>query len=245
MSREEETAPSRALLKLSGEVLAGPSSSTGIDPDVLEAIAGILAGVVRSGARMAVVMGGGNFVRGRSALRFDRVRADYMGMLGTLINGLALEGALLQAGARCLLTSAIPVSGVAGQWDISQARRALDAGSIVLCAGGTGNPYLSTDTAAALRAVQLECSVLLKGTKVDGVYTGDPAKDPASRRYSSLTFDEYLERDLGVMDGAAIAVCREGSLPVVVFDVVSDPRNIASALARPEEVGTIIGGEQT
>ena len=234
--------PSRVMVKLSGEILAG-SAGFGVDLDVADRLVGALCGIAETGTGVAVVLGGGNFFRGRQrGEAVDRLRADFMGMLGTVINGLALEGAMERAGKSCLLTSAIPVRGVVREWDVREADRALSEGSVVLCAGGTGNPYLTTDTASALRAVQLRCGLLLKGTKVDGVYSGDPDTDPEARRFDRISYDRFLRMNLRVMDAAAVAICRDESLPVVVFDIVSDPEAIARAVTDPEKMGTLILG---
>jgi uridylate kinase len=230
------------MVKISGEVLAG-STGFGVDRGVTDGLVGVLSRIAESGTGVAVVLGGGNFFRGRQrGETVDRLRADFMGMLGTVINGLALEGAMERAGKSCLLTSAIPVPGAVREWDVREADAALTEGSVVLCAGGTGNPYLTTDTASALRAVQLGCDLLLKGTKVDGVYSGDPHSDPHAERYDRISYNEFLQMNLGVMDAAAVAICRDESLPVVVFDIVSDLETIARAVTEPEATGTLIVG---
>lgn len=234
--------PGRILVKLSGEVLSGPSGF-GVDPEATLALADSLAGVSGSGTGVAVVLGGGNFFRGRSSGSSDRIRTDYMGMLGTNMNGLALEGAFDRLGRPCWLCSALPVPGAIPPWNIAEALRALEGGAVVLCAGGTGNPYLTTDTAAALRALQLGCDMLLKGTKVDGVYSDDPGRVPEAERFTELSYASYLQMGLGVMDGAAVAVCRDGGLPIVVFDIMSNPGNIAEAVRAPGATGTLIRGD--
>jgi uridylate kinase len=217
------------MLKLSGEVLAGPDGA-GIDPGVLGAVAGELVRALGSGARVATVLGGGNIFRGLGAAAggMDRVIADQMGMLATLINGLALEDAVRRAGGRATLFTARRMGQVGRYYRRDDARAVLDAGGLAILAGGTGNPFFSTDSAAALRAAELGCTMLLKGTKVDGVYDRDPAVHADAVRYDALTFDEMLERRLGVMDLTAATLCRENRIEVVVYKM-TEPHAIRDA----------------
>lgn len=227
----------RILLKLSGELLAGGLGS-GLDPQALAAYAGELVKVSREGWRLGVVIGGGNVIRGVAAAFISRNRADSMGMLATVINAIALQDAVERAGGRASVLTAFTVQGLTA-YSHDEASRVLDSGAIAIYAGGTGNPFLSTDTAAALRAVQTGCSLLLKGTKVDGVYDMDPKLHPEARRFARLSWDEVLARGLGVMDAAAVAVCRDNSLPFLVFDS-TDPAGVSRAL-RDGSTGTLVG----
>lgn len=230
----------RVLLKLSGEALGSPETGHGIDPDAVKSIASQVAKVSGLGVEVAIVCGGGNILRGAefSELGADRASADYMGMLGTVINGLALSDALEAAGLDTRVMTALEIRQVAEPWVRRRALAHLDHGRVVILAAGTGNPFFTTDTAAALRARELSCDVLLKATKVDGVYTADPKKDPSAERIPVLTHRQVLERDLGVMDAAAIALCRESDLDVIVFDLFREG-NIARVI-QGESLGTII-----
>ncbi len=225
----------RVVLKLSGEAFG----TRGLDGGALDYIVGELQGARALGVELAVVVGGGNLVRGRdlegSALALSRAVADQMGMLATLINGLALQDALRRAGVPTALQSAVAVPW-AEPVHPQRAREALAQGGIVLFAGGTGNPFVTTDTAAVLRALELEADALFKATDVDGVYTADPKRDPRARKLENLTVREAIEGRLGVMDLAALALCEEGRLPVVVFDFFK-PGSLSRALAG-EPVGT-------
>lgn len=238
----DHNAPSyqRVLLKISGESFCAPGGF-GVDPAELRLITDEILAAVRTGVQMAVVVGGGNIIRGATLAReqlIHRVSADQMGMLGTVINGLALREALTQAGqdARCM--TAINIPAVAEPFIRLRAIRHMELGRVVVLAGGTGNPFFTTDTAAALRATELECDAFLKGTKVDGVYTADPNKDPSATRYESLTFADAVRDRLGVMDMTALTMCEEQSLPVVVFDF-KKPGNIARVVAG-EPIGTTV-----
>lgn len=233
--------PKRILLKLSGEVLAGGSAGGGIDEEILKSFSRVIIELSTSGIEIAVVIGGGNYFRGSRLINFDRVRADFMGMLATILNALAFENAIERNGGSVSVLSAIPVAGAAEEFNPRHACKLLEAGEIVICAGGTGNPYVTTDTAAALRAVQLDCHALLKGTKVDGVYDSDPEKNPDAKRYDSLSFTRVLQQDLGVMDGAAVAICRDNRLPIIIFDV-TDPENILRVVRNPG-IGTVVKGD--
>lgn len=214
----------RVLLKLSGEALGDPSTGHGIDPEMVQRIARQVASVVRSGVQVALVCGGGNILRGAefSRLGAHRANADYMGMLGTVINALALSDAIEQAGVPTRVLTALEIKQVAEPFVRRRALGHLENGRVVLLAAGTGNPFFTTDTAAALRANELGCDVLLKATKVDGVYSADPKLDPTAERYEELTYLEVLRRELKVMDSAAIALCKDNGLPVVVFDLFEE-----------------------
>ncbi len=230
----------RVLLKLSGEALGDAETGHGIDPEAVGRIARQVARVASVGVELAIVVGGGNILRGASfsELGASRASADYMGMLGTVINALALSDALEQLGAPTRVLTAIEISRVAEPFVRRRAMRHLSKGRVVVLAAGTGNPFLTTDTAAALRARELGCEVLLKATKVDGVYASDPKTDPDAERLPELSHREVLERDLRVMDAAAISLCKESSLAVIVFDLFVEG-NIERAI-RGESLGTTI-----
>ena len=226
------------LLKLSGEAFCAPGGS-GIDPEELSLIAEEIRGALSAGARLAVVVGGGNFVRGATLAakaHVHQANADYMGMLATVMNGVALKDGLSKVGVDSRVLSAIDIRAVSEPFIRGRALRHLDKGRVVILVAGTGNPFCTTDTAAALRAIELECDALLKATKVDGVYDADPVKHPGAKRFEHLTFAEAIERQLGVMDMTAITMCREHDIPVVVFDYKT-PGNIAR-VARGERLGT-------
>ncbi|MCC7428298.1 MAG: UMP kinase [Alphaproteobacteria bacterium] len=210
----------RVLLKVSGEALMG-GRDYGIDTATVNRIAADVAAVVRSGVQVAVVIGGGNIFRGVSgaAEGMERASADYMGMLATVINALAMQNALEKSGTYTRVQSAIPMSSVCEPYIRRRAIRHLEKGRVVIFAAGTGNPFFTTDTAAALRAAEMGCDCLLKGTQVDGVYSADPRKDKAATRYETLTYHEVLAKDLAVMDASAISLSRENGLPVVVFNI--------------------------
>lgn len=233
----DPAAGGRILLKLSGELLAGPAGP-GLDPAALAAYAGALVRASGAGWRPGVVLGGGNIIRGGAFASIERNAADLMGMLATVVNALAMKSAVEDAGGRAAVFTALPAGGLP-PFRPEAASDALDAGMIVLYAGGTGNSFLTTDTAAALRAVQTGCSMLLKGTKVDGIYDSDPLQNPSARRFDRLTWDQVLGMGLRVMDAAAVAVCRDSGLPIVVFDV-TDPGNIERVLRDPS-AGTVVG----
>ncbi|MFT5287145.1 MAG: uridylate kinase [Planctomycetota bacterium] len=230
----------RILLKLSGESLGDPDSGHGIDPDSVNRVARQVVAVVKTGVEVAVVVGGGNILRGAqfSKIGANRAAADTMGMLGTLINALALSEAIEREGGRPRVLSALDVHTVAEPFVRRRALSHLDAGKVVILAAGTGNPYFTTDTAAALRATELDCEVLLKATKVDGVYTADPKVDPTATRIEELTYMDVLSNNLSVMDGTAITLCKDHNLPVVVFDMFCDG-NI-ERVVRGEKLGTTI-----
>ncbi|MHB9028573.1 MAG: UMP kinase [Candidatus Latescibacterota bacterium] len=229
----------RVLLKLSGEALAG-KRGFGLDPGSIDTFCRQIREITDLGVQLAVVVGGGNIFRGlkASAEGMDRVNADNMGMLATVINGLALLDAMQQRGMQARLMSAIPIIEVAEPFIRGRAIKHLEKGRIVIFSGGTGNPFFSTDTAASLRAVQIGADVILKGTKVDGVYEGDPVVNPAFRKFDVITFDEVLRRGLRVMDATAIAMCRDNRIPVVVFNLTKEGALLK--VVNGEPVGTIV-----
>ena len=234
-----EPAFGRILLKLSGEALLG-NEDYGIDPRMLARIAGEITEVSRLGIQLGVVIGGGNIFRGAGLARagMDRVTGDHMGMLATLINALALQDALERAGAYARVMSALQIHEVCEDYIRRRAMRHLEKGRVVILAAGTGNPFFTTDTAAALRAIEMGAEVLIKATKVDGVYTADPMKDRSASRYEKLSYDKVLTDKLDVMDATAVVMCRDNRLPIRVFDL-----NAPGALvriARGEQVGTLV-----
>lgn len=230
----------RVLLKLSGESLGGPGGA-GIDETRLSQYASEIAPVVRGGCQVAVVVGGGNIFRGLQGTGkgFDRVDGDKMGMLATVINSLGLAMALRSEGLRAEVFTATPMEPVARYYNRDAAVACLEQGGVALLAGGTGNPFFTTDSGAALRALEIRADVLLKGTRVDGVYTADPEKDPSAVRYDELSFGEAIEKNLKVMDLTAFALCKEGRLPIVVFDM-NAVGNLQSLLLRGEKTGTLV-----
>jgi len=229
----------RALLKLSGEALAG-GRRAGIDYGVVESLAGQIKGVHAQGIQLGLVVGGGNIVRGTaaSAEGMDRVSADYMGMLATVINALALQDVLERIGVQTRVLTAIRMESLAEPYIRRRAVRHLEKGRLVIFAAGTGNPFFSTDTAAVLRALEIEAEVLLKATGVDGVYTGDPKKDTSARFIPDLTFQEALVNGYAVMDANAFGLCKENGLPIVVFNI-NQPDAIGRVLAG-DRVGTLV-----
>jgi uridylate kinase len=229
----------RILLKLSGEALMG-EGSYGISRPIIEAIVGEIAAVQKMGVEIGVVIGGGNIFRGVApgAAGMDRATADYMGMLATVMNALALQDAMRHAGVASRVQSALNIEQVIEPYIRGKAIRYLEEGKVVIFAAGTGNPFFTTDTAAALRASEVGAEIVLKGTKVDGVYTSDPKKDPAAKRYSRISFDEAIQRNLKIMDATALALCRDQRLPVNVFSIFR-----AGALGRVvagEDEGTLV-----
>ncbi len=210
----------RVLLKISGEALMG-SRDYGLDPDTVSRIAKDVRDVRKLGVEVCLVVGGGNIFRGISgaATGMERATADYMGMLATVINSLAMQGALEQLGVQTRVQSAIPMATVAEPYIRRRAVRHMEKGRVVIFAAGTGNPFFTTDTAAALRASEMGCDVLLKGTKVDGVYDADPVKNPKAKRLERLSYRDVLTQDLGVMDHAAISLARENNIPILVFSI--------------------------
>ena len=229
----------RVLLKLSGESLGGPEGK-GIDENVLSAYAEEIAAVVKAGLQVSIVIGGGNIFRGLSGAGrgFDRVDGDKMGMLATVINSLGLAMAIRSAGVRAEVFTATPMMPVARYYMRDDAVSFMENGGVSLIAGGTGNPFFTTDSGAALRALEIGADALLKGTRVDGVYTADPEKDPSAVKYGELTFDKALEDHLKVMDQTAFALCREGNMPVIVFDMNAGGNLLR--LVKGEKVGTLV-----
>ncbi len=229
----------RVLLKLSGEALAG-DQGYGIDPKVVNALAEEIADIVSDGVELAVVVGGGNIFRGLagSAEGMDRAQADYIGMLATVMNALALQDAFERHGTYSRVQSAINMQEVSEPYIRRRAIRHLEKGRVVILAAGTGNPYFTTDTTAALRACELGVDCLMKATKVDGVYDSDPAKNPDAERFDEITYMEVLQRGLNVMDATATSLCMDNSVPMIVFDLTKRG-NIKKAL-RGEDVGTTI-----
>src|ERR1039458_4266233 len=229
----------RVLLKLSGEALAGDNEHR-IDEKIVQSIAKAVFEVQKSGVQIALVLGGGNIYRGADGARMgmDRVSSDYMGMLATLINALALQNALEQQGAHTRVQSAIEMSKVAEPFIRRRALRHMEKGRIVIFAGGTGNPYFTTDTAAALRAIEIGADVILKATNVDGIYSADPKKDPLAKKFKDLTYIEAINKQLRVMDTTALTLCMENKLPLVVFDL-HRPGNIRRAVMG-EPIGTVV-----
>ncbi len=212
----------RVLVKLSGEALMG-DQPYGIDVKVVERLAGEVAEARNTGAQICLVIGGGNIFRGISgaASGMDRADADHLGMLATVMNAIAFQNALRNRGVPAYVLSAIPMHTVCEPYIRSRALRHIDDGAVVIFAAGTGNPFFTTDTTAALRAAEMDCEVVIKGTKVDGVYTADPAKDKTARRYDRLTYNEALAGELGIMDGAAIALARDNNIPIIVFSILA------------------------
>lgn len=229
----------RILLKLSGEVLMG-SGQFGIDPATVDRVAGEVAAAKNAGHELCLVVGGGNIFRGiaGAAKGFDRTSADYMGMLATVMNAIAVQNALEKIGVETRVQSAIPMASVCEPYIRRRAIRHMEKGRIVIFAAGTGNPFFTTDTAAALRAAEMGCDALFKGTSVDGVYDADPKKVASATRYDTLSFDRVLADNLKVMDAAAVALCRENNIPIVVFNI-REAGNLASVL-RGEGQSTIV-----
>ena len=230
----------RVLLKLSGEVFGG-SQGIGVDPDVVQDIAKQIADVARSGVQVAIVVGGGNYFRGAelSQRGMDRARADYMGMLGTVMNCLALQDFLEKEGVATRVQTAITMGQVAEPYIPLRAIRHLEKGRVVIFGAGAGMPFFTTDTVSAQRALEIRAEVLLLAKSgVDGVYSADPKKDPQARKYESISYDEVLANSLAVADAAAFALCRENKLPIVVFDLMKNG-NIARAV-RGETIGTLV-----
>jgi uridylate kinase len=231
----------RILLKLSGEALLG-SRQYGVDPNFCAFIAAQVAEVHRSGIQIGIVVGGGNIFRGLAAAArgMDRATGDYIGMLATVMNALALQDALEKAGVQTRVMSAIAMNEVAEPYIRRRAVRHLEKGRVIILAAGTGNPYFTTDTAAALRAVEIGAQVILKATKVDGVYDADPVQNPEAKRYERLTYSQVLAQRLKVLDATAVSLCMDNDMPIVVFDL-NEPENI-TRVAAGEPVGTLITG---
>lgn len=229
----------RVLLKLSGESLMG-DKQYGIDPKMLQHYSAEIKKVVDKGVQVAVVIGGGNIFRGISAGDggIDRVQGDYMGMLATVMNGMALQSALENMGIQTRLVSAIEMKEIGEPYIRRRAVRHLEKGRVVIFGAGTGNPYFTTDTAASLRAIEIEADVVLKGTRVDGIYTADPEKDKNAKKYDTLTFDEVYTKGLNVMDMTAFTLCNENKLPIIVFDINTQGNLLK--LLEGEKIGTLV-----
>ena len=232
----------RILLKLSGEALAG-QQGYGIDPEVIGGIATEIRDVIELGVQVAVVIGGGNIFRGVAAASrgMDRASADYMGMLATVMNSLALQDALEKVGVATRVQSAIEMQEIAEPYIRRRAVRHLEKGRVVIFGAGTGNPYFTTDTAASLRAMEINADVILKATKVDGIYTADPTKDKDAVKYTSLTYLDVLKLGLQVMDATATSLCMDNNLPIVVFDLTA--RGNIQKVILGEAIGTIVKGD--
>lgn len=229
----------RILLKLSGEALMG-QKQFGIDNDRLKQYAEEIKAVVDQGLEVAIVIGGGNIFRGVQAEEggMERTQGDYMGMLATVINSMALQSALESAGVDTRLQSAIELKQIAESFIRRRAIRHLEKNRVVIFGGGTGNPFFTTDSAASLRAIEIDADVILKGTRVDGIYTADPEKDPTAQKYDTITFDEVYEKGLKVMDMTAITLCNENKLPIIVFDM--NKKGNLRRLVSGEDVGTLV-----
>ena len=226
----------RVLLKLSGESLAGEEKK-GINFDIVESFCNAIKKCVDDGVQVAIVVGGGNFWRGRSSGKMDRTRADHMGMLATAINALGVGDTLEQAGVDVRVMTAISMPQVAEPYIRNRAVRHLEKGRVVIFGCGTGNPFFSTDTAAALRAVEIDADIIMKATMVDGVYDSDPKKNPDAKRYDRVSFDEVLAKNLAVMDSTAASLCKDNNMPILVFSV-DEPMNIYKAVCG-ENIGTV------
>ena len=227
----------RVLIKLSGEALAG-NNKTGLDHETVHAICSSIKKIYDLGTEVAIVVGGGNFWRGRSSGDMDRTRADHIGMLATVMNSLALADALEQVGCDVRVQTAISMQQIAEPYIRNRAVRHLQKNRVVIFGCGTGNPFFSTDTAASLRAAEIDAQIILKATMVDGVYDSDPHKNPNAKRYSTISFDEVLAKQLAVMDMTAASMCRDNHIPVLVFSL-DDPDNILRAV-RQEDIGTLV-----
>jgi len=231
----------RVLMKLSGEALLG-GQSFGTDPAVIERIAGEIRAAVSQGVQIALVIGGGNIFRGVAGVAngMDRAKADDIGMLATVMNALTLENGLRRAEVDTLTFSAVRMPSICRPFQREDARAALDAGQTIIFAGGTGSPFFTTDTTAALRAAEMQCDAILKGTSVDGVYSADPAVDPNAIHYDHVTYDDVLNRNLRVMDGAAIALARDNAIPIVVFSM-REPGSLVNVLTGQTRCTTVAG----
>lgn len=229
----------RILLKLSGEALNGGDKSQIINPDILETYAKEVAAVVSEGVEVAIVIGGGNIFRGAASKSgIDRSQGDYMGMLATVINGMAIQSALETEGIKTRLLSAIKMEQVAEPFIRRRAIRHLEKGRVVIFGAGTGNPYFSTDSGGALRAIEIGAEILMKGTSVDGVYNDDPRKNPDAVKYENIGFDEVISKGLKVMDMTAFTLCKENKLPIIVFDM-NEPGNLLKVV-KGEAIGTVV-----
>ena len=229
----------RVLLKLSGEALMG-NQQYGIDPQRLDDYAEEIAAAVKAGAQMAIVIGGGNIFRGLQGASkgMDRIQGDYMGMLATVINSMAIQSTLQAKGVKAALLSGLYIDRIADSMSSAKAIKLLEEGYVVIIGGGTGNPFFTTDTGSALRAVEVKADIILKGTRVDGIYTADPEKDPTATKYESITYDEAYSKNLKVMDLTAFTMCKENNMPMLVFDM-NTKGNLTKVL-NGEKIGTIV-----
>lgn len=233
----------RILLKLSGESLMG-TQDYGISPDMLAQYASEIKQAKEEGAEIGVVIGGGNIFRGLqgAAKGMDRVQGDYMGMLATVINSMALQAELEKQGVKTELLGGLAIEPICKESSRARIKQALEEGKLVIIGGGTGNPYFTTDTASSLRAIEMQADAILKGTRVDGIYTADPEKDPNATKYSSLTYEEALNKQLKIMDLTAFALCRENNMPIYVFDM-NKKGNLIKVI-KGEHIGTIVADNQ-
>ncbi|MHC4871108.1 MAG: UMP kinase [Planctomycetota bacterium] len=230
----------KVMLKLSGEVLGGESGQ-GLEKDALTSLAEEIKEVAETGVQLAIVVGGGNILRGaQNAMDIERTTGDYMGMLATIINALALQAAVEKVGRDCRVLSAIETRKVSEFFIRRRAIRHMEKGRVTILAGGTGNPFFTTDTAAALRATELDCEILLKGTKVNGIYSADPEKDPNAERYENIDYQTCISKNLGVMDQTAFSLCMENKMPIFVFSM-KEKGNILKAVEGDSSIGTIVG----
>ncbi|MBR4137359.1 MAG: UMP kinase [Bacteroidales bacterium] len=229
----------RVLLKLSGEALMG-NQQYGIDPERLNDYAEEIAAAVKAGAQIAIVIGGGNIFRGLQGASkgMDRIQGDYMGMLATVINSMAIQSTLQAKGVKAALLSGLYIDRIADSMSSAKANKLLEEGYVVVIGGGTGNPFFTTDTGSALRAVEIKADIILKGTRVDGIYTADPEKDPTAKKYDSITYDEAYNKNLKVMDLTAFTMCKENNMPMLVFDM-NTKGNLTKVL-NGEKIGTIV-----
>ena len=229
----------RVLLKLSGEALMG-NQQYGIDPQRLDDYAEEIAAAVKAGAQIAIVIGGGNIFRGLQGASkgMDRIQGDYMGMLATVINSMAIQSTLQSKGVKAALLSGLYIDRIADSMSSAKAIKLLEEGYVVVIGGGTGNPFFTTDTGSALRAVEIKADIILKGTRVDGIYTADPEKDPTAKKYESITYDEAYNKNLKVMDLTAFTMCKENNMPMLVFDM-NTKGNLTKVL-NGEKIGTIV-----
>ena len=230
----------RVLLKLSGESLGG-AKGTGLDTAMMEQYAAEIASAVRAGTQIGIVIGGGNIFRGVSGVGkgFSRVKGDQMGMLATVINSIGLSMFIRSQGVEAEVFTSTPMDPMARYYAKEKAVEVMERGGVAIIAGGTGNPFFTTDSASALRACEIEAQALLKGTRVDGVYTADPEKDPSAVKYAELSFDEALAKNLRIMDQTAFALCKENRMPIVVFDM-NKPGNLGELLAGNLSLGTVV-----
>ena len=229
----------RVLLKLSGEALMG-NQQYGIDPQRLDDYAEEIAAAVKSGAQISIVIGGGNIFRGLQGASkgMDRIQGDYMGMLATVINSMAIQSTLQAKGVKAALLSGLYIDRIADSMSSAKAIKLLEEGYVVVIGGGTGNPFFTTDTGSALRAAEIKAEIILKGTRVDGIYTADPEKDPTAKKYESITYDEAYAKNLKVMDLTAFTMCKENNIPMLVFDM-NTKGNLTKVL-NGEKIGTIV-----